>query len=212
MSSGVSAEPAVWEDTEKRARSVTLRGVHKVVVHLHHDSGARVRENTGAGGNVIRCVAWHPGTDPLRRAKAVARCGIGSRVGLGQTRPAEARPALATGLVVQLPRLESVLAGGFEQDHVVDDPCLLRLDDRTRDEHVLRQVGLEQEAVIFVHPTDGRLRHIGLRGRKRQRCSGRSVAFADRCDRATRADTRASPHPAADLVLLGGAQDSPRLA
>ena len=130
---------------------------------------------------------------------------------LGEAGPAEARPAVAAGFRVQRARLGRVVAGRFEQDHVVDDAGPLRLDDGARDVHVLGQMWLEQEAVVVVQTADRRLWEIRLRGCERHGRSGGVAAGADRCDRTAFADARAAADPACDQILLGRRQDPLRL-
>ena len=98
------------DETENGARSIALRQVDEVVMHLHHDCRAGVEDNAGLGRCVVRHVTGDPGADPLRRAEPVTAGGVGTWMRLGEPWPAEARPAVAAGLAVQPPRASAALS------------------------------------------------------------------------------------------------------
>ena len=143
-----------------RGRAVRAAGLDQVVVHLHDDLRARVQQHARAARQRVRRVPRHPRRDPRRLAEPRQRarpCQIE-----GQTRPSEARPALAAARGVHLRCRGRLRAGRLVEDHVVDDPGSLRPDQRAGDERVLLQLRIEHEAVVVVDPAAGRVRHVGL--------------------------------------------------
>ena len=156
--------------------------------------------------------AGDPGADPLRCAEPVARGRRHVGVSIVEARASEAGPTLASGGLVQAPSLDRVTPGGFEQDDVVDEVGLPRLDLRGGHEYVLFQVGLQQEAVVVVEPATGRVWAVQLCRLERQVGAGCERAAAHRVDRPTLADLSAALHPAGDRLPLGRGQDSPLAA
>jgi hypothetical protein len=180
-------------------------------VDLHHDRGARVNQHARSGRRVVRRVTRNPRADPRRGTQPVVRGRVRRRVRLGQPGSTEARPTVPARRLIQPPCVGRVLSCGLEEDHVVHDARLLRLDHRARDVLVLRQVWLEQETVVVVEPAHGRPREVRPHGRERHRLPGCSRGSAHRLDGPPATDACTATDPACDEVLLGRSQDPPRL-
>ena len=170
-----------------------------------------MHEHARPRGRIVRRVSRHRRADPRRGAEAVVRGGVRSRVRLRQAGSAEARPAVAARGRIEPPCIGRVLTCSLEEDHVMHDRRPLWLDDRAGHVRVLREVRLEQEAVVVVQPADRCLREIRARRGEGHGLARRSRRPADGLHAPSRAEARAAADPAGDQVLLGGSQDPPRL-
>ena len=141
---------------EQGRRAVGARAAEQVVVHLHDDLAAGRERRTEA-----RCV------DRLRGARRPgAEPGCVVEVGaVGQAAVAEAGPALARVVGVELLGRGVLVGVDAVEDHVVDDVAVVRLHERAGEERVLGQVRVEQEAAVVVGADAvRRRRRVGLSG------------------------------------------------
>ena len=208
--------PCSRNDLEHGSRAVRHPAVHRVwivhevVVHLHHDECTAVQEHPRAGRQIVRGASGNPGSDPLRRAEPVARDVSGRRAGLREPRAAEAAPSLAPGRRVQALRFGRVRPGRLEQDHVMDELGALRLDSCRRDEHVLRELRVEHEAVVVVGGARRRARRVGARGYQRDGSSRGCRGPAHGLQGGAVPELCSASHPARDQVLLLRREDPAR--
>src|SRR4029453_2504287 len=153
-------------------------------------------------------VGGTPGTYPWGPPGGVVRDGSPSWTRLAQSGPAEAGPAVPARCRVESARVDGILTGRLEEDDVMDDARPLRLDGRTRDVGILRELRLEQEAVVVVEPTDCRLGLVRPRRSEGHRRAGCAARVADGLDSTTVTDLRSPAHPARDELFLCGRQDA----
>jgi hypothetical protein len=131
-------------------------------VDLHHDPRAGRQRDARALGQAPSTPAGRPGGDPGSVAEP-----RGARH--GDADPAETRPALTGSRLVEPLRLRDLCRLDAEKDHVVHDLRGAGHDPRRRDERVMRQAGVEQEAAVVVSRSTFRLGGVGLRQRQVER-------------------------------------------
>ena len=153
-------------------------------MHLHDDPAAGSQLDAVAGLAHGLLAAGRPGTDPGRVVDVLE---------LVEARAAEAGPALAVLLGVDLLGGLDLLGRDLEEDDVVDDLGVAGLDGRAGQPLVLAQLGIEEEAPVVVGAFAVR-RGRGVGRRHRQRFP--ALTLAER----TSAAGSTSPCPAWAVV------------
>ena len=116
--------------------------LEQVVVDLRDDQRALGQRGAEAPAVAPLSPAGRPGTHP--------GCVVESGVAFVDARVAEAGPAVARGLGVLLPGLVDLVRRHPEEDHVVHHVEVVRPDVVAGDRGVMRELRVEQEAVVVV--------------------------------------------------------------
>ena len=180
-------------------------------MHLHHDLAAGRKGDAGPVGEVVAAPARRPGRDPVRVVQRVRDPGT---VPGGESRAAEARPAGPRALRVEALRVRHVVDADPEEDHVVDDLRLARLDAGRRHERVGCPMRVDEEAAVVVGDTLRRRRLVrGLHPEVQERLAGAHLGALRRCGPSRRAvGPAARTRPREDRRALLCAQDPRVLA
>ncbi len=116
-------------------------------MHLHHDLAASRKRDPGPVGKPAATPPGRPGGDPVGVVQGV---GAPRTVAGRQAGAAEARPAGAGVGSIELLRVGGLRRRHAEEDHVMDDLGLARLDPGRGHERVARSLRVEDEAVVVV--------------------------------------------------------------